>query len=216
MKTVLSLYDYTGNWARPFAEAGWNVVLWDIKHTPDLFQTHSNIMDASADYIYDHIFDNYGTVDGILAAQPCTDFAVSGARWFAEKDASGQTEKSIEMVYQTLRIVDLCMPDFWVLENPISRIHNLVPELGPPRMYFDPFEFSDPYTKRTALYGDFNSNLKKSPVAPTEGSKMHQRYGGKSERTKAMRSETPQGFAYAFYEANKNYVHSEIEQLSFF
>lgn len=213
MKTLLSLYDYTGNWAFPFAEAGWNVILWDVKHVSNLFDLHSDVSDACADYFYEHIFDNFGTVDAILAAQPCTDFAVSGARWFAEKDKSGQTEKSIELVWQTIRIIDLCMPDFWVIENPISRIHKLVPEIGPPRMYFDPCDFGDPYTKRTALYGKFNTNLKKSPVKPTEGSKMHTKFGGKSERTKTERSKTSMGFAYAFYEANKDYVYKQSSQL---
>lgn len=51
--------------------------------------------------------------------------------------------------------------------------------------------------------GWFNTDLKKTPVDPTEGSKMHRLYGGKSERTKMMRSITPMGFANAFYEANK-------------
>ena len=32
--------------------------------------------------------------------------------------------------------------------------------------------------------------------------RVKQKYGGKSERTKELRSETPMGFAYAFYEAN--------------
>lgn len=217
MKTLLSLFDYTGNWARPFALGGWNVIMWDIKHDPNYFDTFSNILDASADFFYEYIFDNFGTIDGILAAVPCTDFAVSGARWFAEKDARGDTQKSIELVYQTLRIIDLCQPDFWVIENPISRIHTLVPEIGKPTMYFDPCDFGEPYTKKTALYGQFNTKLKMNRVAPTEGSKMHKKYGGKSERTKALRSVTPPGFSKAFYEANKDWTKPVVvEQLSLF
>lgn len=216
MKTLLSLFDYTGNWALPFFEGGWNVILWDIKHDPDFCTTFRDINDANTDFFYEFVFDNWGTVDGILAAVPCTDFAVSGARWFKEKDARGDTEKSIEIVYQTLRIIDLCQPNFWVIENPISRIHNLVPEIGKPKMYFNPCDFGDPYTKKTALYGEFNTNLKRIPVKPTEGSKMHKKYGGKSERTKEMRSQTPMGFAYVFYEANKNYKHQDSNQLTIF
>ena len=215
MKTLLSLFDYTGNWAAPFADAGWNVVLWDIKHDPDLVGIHGDITEANTDYMYD-IFDNFGTVDGILAAVPCTDFAVSGARWWAAKDAEGITQESIELVYQTLRIIDICAPDFWVIENPIGRIHTLVPELGQPRMYFNPCDYGDPYTKRTALYGEFNTNLKRTPVAPTEGSKMHRMYGGKSARTKEARSETPMGFAQAFFAANHQWSRQECGQLAIF
>jgi hypothetical protein len=211
MKTLLSLFDYTGNWSLPFSEAGWNVILWDIKHDEsDLVFTHGDIEDASADYLYEHIFDNFETIDGIMAAVPCTDFSVSGARWWAEKDANGQTEKSIKMVHYAMEIIEVCNPDFWVIENPVSRIHKLVPELGRPKMYFNPCDFGDPYTKKTALYGQFNTNLKRRPVEPTEGSKMHKKYGGKSEATKTARSETPMGFANAFFEANKNYSRHDL------
>lgn len=213
MKTLLSLFDYSGNWAAPFALNGWNVVQWDIKHTCDLYSYFKDINDACAEYIYENIFDNYGTVDGVLAAVPCTDFAVSGARWFAEKDKNGQTQKSIELVNQTLKIVDLCMPDFWCVENPISRIHNLVPELGRPQMYFNPCDFGEPYTKKTALYGEFNTDLKKSPVEPIEGSKMWRLYGGSSERTKELRSLTPKGFAQAFFDANKDVVSTQYNYM---
>lgn len=206
MKTLLSLFDYTGNWAAPFARAGWNIILWEIKHTCDLYQNFKDVNDACVEYFHENIFDNYGTVDGIIAALPCTDFAGSGARWWKDKDQSGQTARSIELAYQTLRIIDLCRPDFYAIENPVGRLHKLVPEMGKPLMYFNPCDFGDPYTKKTALYGDFNTDLKKTPVFPSEGSKMHRLYGGKSDRTKEMRSITPEGFARAFFEANRDYV----------
>ena len=201
MKTLLSLFDFTGNWAYPYQQAGWNVIIWDIKHTCDMYSQFSDVMDACTDYFYENIFDNYGTVDGILAAVPCTDFAGSGARWWAEKDRNGSTEKSLELVYQTMRIVDLCMPDFWAIENPVGRLSRLVPELGKPR-YFQPYHYGEPYTKRTGLWGEFNFPEPTNIVEPIEGSKMWAKYGGRSDKTKEARSETPMGFAYAFYEAN--------------
>ncbi|MDX9847444.1 MAG: DNA cytosine methyltransferase [Tenuifilaceae bacterium] len=209
MKTLLSLFDYSGNWACPYQENGWNVILWDIKHTTDMFCLFSDINDACADFFYENIFDNFGTVDGIIAAPPCTDFAVSGARWWPEKDRTGSTAKSIELVYQTLRIVDLCQPDFWALENPVGRISKLVPELGSP-WYFQPYWFGDPYTKKTGLWGNFTPPAKTNVVEPIiftnangkRGSYMWAKLGGKSEKTKELRSETPMGFSYAFYESN--------------
>jgi hypothetical protein len=63
------------------------------------------------------------------------------------------------------------------------------------------------YTKKTGLWGEFNIPEKKPlfnvKTAP-QGS-FTQRLGGKSEKTKELRSITPPGFAYAFFEANKNY-----------
>lgn len=212
MKNLLSLFDYTGSWSKPFAKAGWNVIYWDLKHeedgNADKFGTHGDINDACADYFYEHIFQ-FGCIDGIIAAVPCTAFAYSGAQWFPEKDADGTTAAAVELVWQTIRIINLCAPLFWCVENPVSRIHKLVPDLGKPVMYFNPCDFGDPYTKKTALYGQFNTKLIKNPVFPHEGSKMHTKYGGKSEATKQARSETPPGFAKAFFQANKDYIHPD-------
>jgi hypothetical protein len=74
--------------------------------------------------------------------------------------------------------------------------------LGKP-WYFQPWWYGDPYTKKTGLWGNFNKNLIRNEVEPTEGSKMWLNYGGKSERTKELRSETPVGFARAFFLANQ-------------
>ncbi|MCK4817511.1 hypothetical protein KA005_17205, partial [bacterium] len=62
--------------------------------------------------------------------------------------------------FEALSIVDACMrvikisdPVFWALENPVGR---LVHYLGKPKMYFDPCDYGDPYTKKTCLWGKFN------------------------------------------------------------
>jgi hypothetical protein len=108
-----------------------------------------------------------------------------------------------------LEIKDYCQRNgelvFWTLENPVGRIRRLLPEIGKVKLTFDPCDYGDAYTKRTQLYGVFNLP-EKHPVEPvkvcSEGSWLMQ-LGGKSERTKELRSITPTGFARAFYEANK-------------
>jgi len=85
-----------------------------------------------------------------------------------------------------------------------------VPELGKARLVFHPWHYGDAYTKRTCLWGTFNTALPRNPVAPVmyeqangkRGSFMWAKCGGKSERTKELRSVTPPGFSKAFYEAN--------------
>ena len=191
IRTVLSLFDYTGNWARPYAEAGYDVVLVDIKHGID-------VLDLNSEWFIENDYD----VHGILAGPPCTDFAGSGAQYWSAKDADGRTEASLALIRQTLAIVEFCQPAWWVLENPVGRLNRW---LGKPKMYFHPWEFGDAYTKKTALWGEFNTNLRRTPVEPirvsSQGSWV-QRLGGKSERTKELRSATPMGFARAFMEAN--------------
>lgn len=191
-KTILSFFDLTGEWSRPWREAGYNVITFDI-------QTGQDVMDFSTDYFIENW--DFGEVYGILAACPCTDFAVSGARWFAEKDADGRTEASKELVFQTLRTIEYFRPTFWALENPVGRIEKLT-GLPSARLVFQPHHFGADYTKKTVLWGKFNADLPTANTEPTQGSKMHSQYGGKSQATKNARSETPEGFSYAFFLAN--------------
>ncbi|GHT59508.1 hypothetical protein FACS1894109_15560 [Spirochaetia bacterium] len=168
-KIILDLCGGTGSWSKPYKDAGYDVRLVTL---PD---------NDVRTYVPPK------NVYGILAAPPCTDFANSGARWFAEKDGSGITIESQGIVIAVLRIIAQCKPKWWALENPVGRIRAW---LGDPALLFNPCDYGDPYTKKTLLWGEFNIP-KKHPVSPTEGSKMWKQYGGKSEHTKMMRSITP-------------------------
>ena len=78
-------------------------------------------------------------------------------------------------------------------------IGKMVRCLGKPRMYFQPWEYGDPYTKRTCLWGEFNIPEKRE-VIPIDGGKIHRMPPG-DERA-MLRAITPPGFARAFFEAN--------------
>jgi len=197
-KIVLSLFDLTGQWSQPWEDAGYQVFRFDIQNDPEV----GDVQKFSTEFFNDY----FGSFEGqdvyaILAACPCTDFAVSGARHFAAKDADGRTRQSIELVQQTLATVEYFKPAVWAIENPVGRIEKLT-GLPPWRLAFNPNHFGDPYTKKTLLWGRFNADLPISPVEPSEGSKMHKMYGGKSQATKNARSVTPEGFAYSFFMAN--------------
>ena len=197
-KVVLSLFDLTGSWSRPWAEAGYEVYTFDIQD--DEFM--GDINNFSTAFFKDNFSDFEGKeVYAILAATPCTDFASSGARHFAAKDADGRTYASVQLVKQTLATIEYFKPQIWAIENPVGRIGNMtgLPEW---RLAFDPYHLGEDYTKKTILWGRFNGDLPIAPTEPTAGSKMHNKYGGKSLATKNARSETPEGFAYAFFEAN--------------
>lgn len=178
MMTVLSLCDYTGAWSQPYVDAGYDVLRVDIKRGQDV-----------------RLLQHVGPVRGILAAPPCTHFASSGARWWAEKGE--------EAILDGLAVVDACCrivlahsPVWWVLENPVGRLRDY---LGEPAMAFDPCDYGDPYTKRTLLWGQFKAPARR-PVEAVEGSRMH-KLPPSPERA-ALRSVTPAGFARAFFEAN--------------
>lgn len=191
--SLLSLFDYSGQWSKPYMDAGWDVVQMDIKRGQDVMQF---------DYKkYKHFY-------GILAAPPCTDFSNSGAQYWNQKDTDGRTEQSVTLVKKTLEIVRHYSPKFWALENPLGRIQKCIPELGRPSYWFHPSDYGENYTKRTYLWGKFTPPMPLFtggaigiPMPVNENFIM--KLGGKSERTKELRSTTPPGFAKAFYEANQ-------------
>lgn len=179
MMTVLSLCDYTGEWSRPYREGGYDVIQVDIKRGLDvrLFEALPH------------------PVRGVLAAPPCTEFAGSGARWWADK-GQGPLLDGLSIVDACMRIIAVHDPVWWVLENPVGR---LAKYLGPARHSFQPADYGDPYTKKTCLWGRFVMPTKR-PVEAVEGSRMW-KLPPSPERA-ALRSVTPAGFARAFYEAN--------------
>lgn len=195
-KIILDLCGGTGGWSRPYKEAGYDVRLitlpdedarlWPSKpsNTPRLPSGFNDI----AEYI--------GKVHGVLAAPVCTYFAGSGAKHLRSDE---QILEALSLVDACLRIVHTVKPKFWAMENPVGK---LIKWIGPPKLYFHPSDYGDPYTKKTLLWGEFN-DLTLNKVEPTEGSKLWYMYGGKSAKTKELRSITPQGFARAFYKANQ-------------
>lgn len=196
MKTIISLYDYTGNWSKPYREAGYNVLQIDIQHGIDIL---------SWDYAKYSCY-------GLLIAQPCDNYANSGAKHFAAKDIDGRTAQSQILVAKTKEIIDYYNPHFWALENPKTRIHKLNTWIGQrPKFVFNPCDFAgyDPvpnnsrYNKETWLFGKFNDPLLFRIAPPLKEYPGWKNLGGKSLKTKNARSITPLGFAYAFYEANK-------------
>lgn len=206
-KIVLSLFDLTGSWSKPWEEAGYQVYRFDIQADAEM----GDVNKFSVEFFNDW-FASFDGLDiyAILAACPCTDFAVSGAKHFAAKDQDGRTAASIRLVEQTKAVIEYFRPSVWAIENPVGRIGELG-SLPKWRLSFDPYHFGDTYTKKTLIWGRFNADLPIAPVEPVEGSKMHKKYGGKSLKTKNARSETPEGFSYGFFLANNAFHHPELE-----
>jgi len=193
-KIILSLFDRSGVWAAPFVAAGYDV------RSIDLQIDDVDVMDINREWLEDY---DLTMIHGILAANPCTDFAVSGARWWKEKDEDGRTDVSVKLVQHTRAIIEHLKPSFWALENPVGRIGELT-GLGKPALQFQPNNFGDPWTKRTQIWGNFNPNLPLAPVEPTEGSRAWKLRGDVAAQ-KELRSETPEGFALAFAVANSQH-----------
>ena len=177
-KIILDLCGGTGAWSRPYKEAGYDVRIITLPSNDiRTYRPPKNVY-------------------GILAAPPCTHFAVSGARWFKSKGKNALLE-GLAVADACIRIIQVTKPKFWALENPVGRLVNYY---GKPKMYFNPCDYGDPYTKKTALWGVFNEP-EKNPIKP----ELHSRiwYASPGPKRAELRSITPKGFADAFFKANK-------------
>ena len=84
---VISLCDHSGVMARPWAEAGHQCLCIDLDH-PHKEKTHNNITYRRGD-VRTLTPADLPTPDIIFSFPPCTNLAVSGARWFKAKKIQG-------------------------------------------------------------------------------------------------------------------------------
>lgn len=83
--------------------------------------------------------------DVIIAFPPCTDLAVSGARWFKEKIADGRQKASIDffMLFTSLQCEKVA------IENPIGIMSTIYRK---PDQIIQPWQFGHGETKSTCLW----------------------------------------------------------------
>ena len=162
-----------------------------------------------------------------MAFPVCTDMAVSGAAHFKRKAEANPFFQADAVGHATAvsRMFNgMAIPYF--IENPVSVLATMWRK---PDHYFHPWHYGgyipdaeayhprwpeyiapyDGYPKKTCLWtgGGFKMPSQRHAYIPHGGySKQHLKLGGKSQRTKDIRSATPRGFAIAIYEANSQPV----------
>ncbi len=143
-KIILDLCGGTGSWSRPYKEAGYDV---RVITPPDYDVT---------------IYSPPEKVYGILSAPPCTMFSIARNDKTAKKPRD--LRKAMQIVEACLKIIWVSSYDrglkFWVMENPNGYLKLF---LGLPVMKFHPYQYGDPYTKNTCLWGNFKIP-KETPV----------------------------------------------------
>jgi hypothetical protein len=242
MKKIISLFDFTGLAVKDWADDGYDCHIYDIKHwrpyrneqegyldNKGFRHHHKNITAHHADLfsfdnMYDILANDSENIKLVYCFLPCTDLAVSGARWFKSK-AKDNRNFQLDAVRPARWLAHLCdelnIP--YVVENPVSVMSTVWRK---PNYTFQPYEFGgyidikeanhpqypeyiapqDAYSKKTCLWTSESFVMpKKCPVECVNygNSTQHQKLGGKSEKTKTIRSATPRGFARAVWMANK-------------
>lgn len=97
--------------------------------------------------------ENYNppkNVHGIIANPVCTEF--STAKGFHRDN---NIEKGMFLVNHCMRIIEEANPVWWVMENPANG--RLQDTIGEPQVVYQPWQYGSPWTKKTALWGKFNT-----------------------------------------------------------
>jgi len=125
--------------------------------------------------------------DLMICHPPCTHLAVSGARWFKEKQA--EQEEALEFVELLLNapILKIC------LENPISIISSRIRK---PDQIIQPWQYGHGETKATCLWLKNLPLLKPTNIVEGREARVHKMPPGPNRWKE--RSRTFQGIADAF------------------
>ena len=249
---VISLYDYTGEALRPWAEAGYQCFAYDIQHDPSFlgslepsshksFNGGGNIFYIHAD-LYDpnkllELLARHNQKTFFMSAfPPCTDLASSGALWWKKK-ALINPDFQMDAVLNVTRcaLLGRALNCPFYIENPVGALSRMWRK---PDYKFDPCDFGgylpeddvhpnwpeiipprDAYRKKTCLWVGNKFKMprpnavahetivhnRKDPKKGKTSSRVQGSTGGKSVKTKNIRSATPRGFAKAVFFANADY-----------
>ena len=203
---ILDLCGGSGAWSKPYTDAGYDVRLVTL---PD-----NDV----------RTYDPPAGVHGVLAAPPCTEFSFVRRGKVEVNRGKRNLESGMEIVRACQRVIEQAKPKWWGLENPVGHLREF---LGKPPMTFQPWEFGDPWTKRTDIWGEYKApapvykTWEEVPQNPSLYIRKPRKkpnmvwfhkssydlipaYHGLPRPTTdaAFRAMTPQGFARAFFEAN--------------
>lgn len=191
---VLSLCDVSTVMVQPWLTAGYECWCVDLQHEPGVSRD-GQLVRVGCDLM--HWLPPRAEYRIAFAFPPCTNLAVSGARWFSDKGLAGLSE-AIRVVERCRDILEWCGCP-WALENPVGTLSTYWRKAD---HTFDPADYGDGWTKKTCLWtgGGFVMPPKQR-VEITQPGYIHRMPPGPM-RAK-LRSQTPAGFARAVYEANQ-------------
>ena len=143
--------------------------------------------------------------DLMIAFPPCTDLAVSGARWFEEKRKDGRQRKSIEFFLQ-LTETEI---KHWCIENPIGITSTWYRK---PDQIIQPWMFGHGETKATCLW--LHNLPKLEPTDIVEGRENRIWKMPPSKDRAKLRSKTYPGIAKAMAIQWSNFIQNELHTIS--
>jgi hypothetical protein len=156
MAKVLVACEYSGTVRDAFIALGHDAMSCDLLPT-----------DAEGPHYQGNVFDviNDGW-DIMIAHPPCTHLAVSGARHFAAKKASGVQDEALAFVQALMDAPINCI----AIENPISIISS---KIRKPNQIIQPWQFGHGETKSTCLWLKNLPNLMPTDIVDGRSDRIH-------------------------------------------
>ena len=220
-KVIFCLFDGSGIAGLPWAENGHTVYCFNAD-SGNHGKYHVKMQHENIHYINMWIDKDFITKCELLGLPPaqmvigfpdCTLFSQSGSQHDRDKDELAYALANAKLVEEVGNHFNAP----WMVENPVGKLSTLWRK---PDFYFNPCDYGgyvehenvyhprmpprNAYNKKTCIWcgNGFLEPIKK-PVESIGFFWAWKYCGGKSPRTKILRSLTPEGFARAVYETNK-------------
>lgn len=201
------LFNFTRYMPDALAEVGWQPICFDLR------EPEHDHMHVQADLSKPHAFDGLPSPGIIVSYPPCTDLAASGANPEFQ-------EKAMRLFFLARRLGGRYSTP-WMAESSVEAVSTLYRR---PDEYAHPYEYAgwlepedrhpdypraiaprDLYPKKTGLW--YGNGFKPPERRPADDEaepefRGFRKLGGKSDRTKRIRSATPRGMARAIAAAN--------------
>lgn len=212
---VISLCDLTGNMVRPWAENGYMCICVDIQHSIRATRSSKHKIDrfsggGEIHYIYgdarswkptmfdSNFFENY-KICFVACFPVCTNMAVSGAQDWQLKGLNMLSDGLI--LFSACETIAAWSGAPYCIENPVGALstHHRRPDY-----YFHPWFWGNAYTKKTGLWVGNGFKMPEADyITPPVGTTQKIWLASPGKNRQNERSETPEGFARAVYNANK-------------
>lgn len=227
-KKAVFLYDYTGLMAKPWLDAGYECWCFDGQHEAGITRDGNHVKVGMWFDAYNtdkHVSDIKNIIgDGVkfvFGFPECTDLTNAGSRHWAKKaEVNSAFQAEATELARLVMYVGNAFNCPWGAENPVGLLTPLwrkwnfkfdpcdyagyLPEGEPHPVYPEVYPPQDRYNKGTCIWSGngFVEPAKKRIEPLYKQNPGWEKCGGKSTRTKNIRSATPRGFALAVFNAN--------------
>ncbi|WP_114729228.1 Dcm methylase [Vibrio cholerae] len=229
LNKAIFLYDRSGLMAQPWLDAGYECWCFDGQHQPGVKRDGNLVkvgiwfypvgIEYQSAIIRDLVGDGVKLVFGF---PECTDLTVAGAKhWQAKREMNPKFQEEAKALCDLVRYVGESVDSPWAFENPVGALSTIyrkpdftfhpcdyagyLPEEDAHPIYPEIYPSRDRYNKNTCIWhGNGFVEPEKRKIEPLfKDNPGWKKCGGKSVRTKNIRSATPRGFAKAVFEFNQ-------------